>query len=145
MKTVTLQSTTIKIADSLDEITALRQHNFDLNILKNYGIPPTMQGITRKFSKVLSVSNTDEIHKEINNLFLSFAGVIQGIDYRTSALAWMITEINGKPFIPENEDQCEKLISLLVKDGLKQGHVKQLTDHIKKKYLMNYADTSQGY
>ncbi len=140
MKTISLNSYTIKIAQSAQQISRKRQHNFDLCILKEYGITSDMSSLVNKFQSLMNYQNggmLEEAAQETENLMLSFIQIFNGLSHTSTALGWYILQVNGKEFNPKSNEEISDLMESLVKDGLKQGHVESLVNYLKKKYLHN--------
>lgn len=130
----------VKLYDEIKEMPIRRAHEFNKLLLQDAGIGSDMESVGRHFSMFHSLIKTDkkaELMQEATNLHNNLFFIIQGLNIRSYCFASLVAEIDGRKYNDLSTSGAEKTVEALEKVGLRNEHVTDLLDELKKKLIMN--------
>lgn len=141
-----LNKTEIRLFDSIDELTAERDHEFWRLVLQDIGIGSDLKSYDKHLGGLygfLKHKDMESAIQEIQNMRSNIFYMIEKIDLKSFCFATMIHSINGKVYDDFTEDGIKDCIKELSRHGLKGSEVREQVEDIKKKLKSILGITSQ--
>ncbi len=112
-------------------------------ILLESGLPTKTSDLDAFMSSMYAlIDKPEEMYKKLYNLHLGLTYNIKNISPRTTAFLSLIKEVDGEPLDVNDSQKLESLRKELDEDDFKYGVIYETTENVKKKFLMNYEETS---
>ena len=150
MKEITIRKglsrTKLRLFDESD-FTNERSHVFYKNFILDSGVGSTPESINQRLANLFILNAAKErkqyeIETELQNLFYSLISTIQSISYKSRAFLSCVESINGK-YLPLDitEEEQERVLKDLARKGLKENHVTEEVESLKKKLIIDLGIT----
>ena len=128
----------VELYDSVNDITAIRNHYSNCYFLEDWGIGSDIESIGRHFSnlyKYIAQARQEEAYKEAKNLHNNLYFQIEKIDTKSLCFAPFVYTVGEKPFDDfKDVKKSQDMVSFLSENGLKSQQVSEILDSIKKKF-----------
>lgn len=132
--------TTVKLYNSIKEMPITLHNLSQRYLMQDSGIGSDLNAVDSHFKildSLLSANKLEEANRERINLRYTFYVMLEGIDFKTPALACYIYSVNDQKITDYSEEALKNLVQTLSEEGLTMGMVEdQLTD-LKKNFSMN--------
>lgn len=136
LKTINLESKTIRIYNSEEELPAFKSSAADLILLKEHGLKPSMPGVMDHVDKIARFAldgKPGDLENAIDNFKMGLLMIINKINYKHLAFGCMIHDIDGEVLTDISEENLSDVILDLEKQGLQNDHVADAIDNVLKK------------
>lgn len=134
------KNTTVKLYASIKEMPVTLYNLSQRYLMQDSGIGSDMGAVDSHFKildSLLSADKIEEAKKERINLRYTFYVMLEGIDFKSPALACYIHSVNEEKITDYSEEALKNLVQTLSEQGLSREMVEdQLTD-LKKNFSMN--------
>jgi hypothetical protein len=130
----------VSLYEGIQETPIMRTHEFYKLLLLDLGVGSDMDSVGRHFSAfygLLKSKSYNELFQEAANLHNNYYFILEGINVKSFCFASMVASIDGKQVTDMSEGGVKKLLKQLSDYGLKDQHVTDITDEIKKKLISN--------
>ncbi len=134
----------IKLLDSIKELTSERTHDFNKLVLQDVEIGSDMDAVAGHFSKLgnmLANKKSDEAIQEAKNLHNNIFYMIEKINLKSLCFSVFVHKID-KDFITDfTIDGAKDISKRISKIGLPHEQVEDILEEIKKKLTRNFEPT----
>jgi len=136
MKDIKIGTHILTIYDSIQDMPIKRHNQLNLYLLKDSGIPATVQGVSDRFKvffKLLKEKDLSMLQTEAANIAYSLNSILEGINYGHYSFLCFIQKIDGVEVRDvTNEDYCNQLLKN-IGDWLTVGNINDISNDVKKK------------
>lgn len=132
---------TVRLMDSIKELPINRYNDLQKMILQDLGIGTDLNSIAQHFSLLhtyLSNQKVAEAMQEAQNLHNNFYYIIQGLNIKSYCFACLVVSIDGQSVTDYTEDGLKKTIRRLTDIRLKEKHVADTLEAVKKNLIQNF-------
>lgn len=142
-----LTKTKIELFDSDRDLTIDRYTEFQCLVLEDIGVGSDVPSIGRHFQQLhtyLSANKSNQGWKEARNLHNNIYFMIEKINTQSLCFAPLIHKIDDKEPFPGfspteyHFDNVRKVLKDLAQKGLKQSHVTDILDEVKKNLKQSF-------
>lgn len=139
MQTIQLRNGTIRVYDSIKQLPIIRYNQLNHFLAQELGIGADGTALTRHFGKLdafLASGDINAARQERINLGYNMHMMLNEIDIKSRVFLALVAEINGEPVGDlDDDDACEKALSLLSNTGITVGDVEDYFEDAKKKLM----------
>lgn len=141
MKTITIKDgTVVSFYESIKEMPVKLHNKAQAYLVQESGIGADMASFDAHFTSVssfLSGERFEDALNEIQNLRFNFYMMMQGLDFKSMALACYVHSVNGVAVEDRSEEGLKSLIDKLSDAGLAMGDVQEQLEDLKKNFNQN--------
>ena len=133
-----VKTSTIQIYESADELTAVRGNEFHKLVTRDWQGGMGVDDLGQHFNKLHTMLNTgitDGVNTALTNMHYCLFNTISGVDIKSYAVLACVHSINGVTYNDLSEHGTQYAHKLLMKTGIKQKHVAEILNDLKKKFL----------
>lgn len=135
---------TIKLFDSIKELTSERVHDLNKLSLQDVEIGSDMDAVAAHFSRLgtmLVAKKNDEALQEAKNLHNNIYYQIEKINIKSLCFSVYVHQIDGEFINDFSIDGAMKTIKRCSQIGLKHSQVEDILDELKKKLQRSFEPT----
>lgn len=145
MKTIQLNTKTVRLYEGIHERPAERDTWANYYLLADMGIGSSMQAVDNHYAALTGLvleGKTELIPQQVENMRLCHHAILTR--YRPDHLAWacLVESVDGVPYTDLSEDALTGLVADLSADGLTAGLIEDTLEEIKKKCPPSWGYTS---
>lgn len=145
-KPITL-TTKLELYESIKELTAERQNEYNKLAFRDIGVGSTLQDFNKHFSQLhayLKNDKTEDALMEMSNIYKNFFYAINKISIWSYCFCAFIKSIDGKEYDRTELGDHKRTIEDLSKKGLTSDQCKSTLDAVKKNLTQNFDPTFLG-
>ena len=126
--------------DSVEDLPMGRFKDYNKALMLHLGIGSDLDSVSSHVNRWKSFTKHGQIesaNKELTNMQQNMLYIIAGINLEMTAFAYLIKEVDGKPFSDISDDTIEELTQKLTYKGFTYGKLKQVLYNVKKNWTLS--------
>ena len=161
MKTIHLGNHTVKIYDSIKELSKSRDNELQKAGMMDEQVGSDMASVGKHYDTLFSLTNkligsvnnkerheeigdhANKILQELKNLMMNRYLILEKIDIKSFAFDSLIHSINGNLVTDFSDDAIIERSKKLESYGLKSSEINDILEEVKKNFIPNYKQISQ--
>lgn len=133
MTTIDIAGVSLKVYDSIDELSILRFHKYNKFLLVDVGLGDNMNDVDTHIVKAMRMvkNDPDAALQELQNLRQNIYLINSELSAKNYAFCCLVSEVNGNPFTDFGDDSIKGLLKIL--EDAKQSELTAQLEAVKKK------------
>lgn len=147
MRSVKIGKLNLVLYDGIEEIPAYNFSRYNFFLMLDSGIGGDLDAIAQRISNMQRLAKNGDYEKyeiESNNLFQSFAFIIENTTPEHLSFVPWIASINGEKITDLSDDAVKAILKRISKEGLNVGFLRKFLSEIKKKFQRKWTFFSQN-
>ena len=138
------KSKTVELYDGIKELPAWRYHELNKLFLQDAQIGSDMTTVSRHYlnlQQYILKDKKEEALKELQNLHNNLYYTIEGISIKSFCFMAMVHKIEGELITDFSMEAMKGYIDKLIKTGLKESHIADIVNTVKKNFFQSLEPT----